>query len=95
MGLSNMLSKLFKKEGQDDSAQNQIKYKDFESIILPPEPRTKGILIYKTLNLGMGQTPFKNVSYIGENEAPLDDDTEEEMNLTEDIPEDLSGEEDQ
>ena len=53
MGLSNMLSKLFKKENTDISVQNPVKFKDFDSIIVPPEPKTRSILVYKTLNLGL------------------------------------------
>jgi len=53
MGLSNMLSKLFKKENAGTSVKIPVKFKDFDSIIIPPEPKTKGIFIYKTLNLGL------------------------------------------
>lgn len=53
MGLSNMLSKLFKKEGQESLEDNPIRYKDFDTIIPPPQPKTRGILVYKTMNLGL------------------------------------------
>lgn len=54
MGLSNMLYKLFKKDNADVSAQVPVKFKDFDSIIVPPEPRTTPILIYKSLDLDFG-----------------------------------------
>lgn len=61
MGLSNMLSKLFKKEMEDGRVMEDdpIKFKDFDSIISPPPPKTFGILIYKTMNLGMKDFSFK------------------------------------
>lgn len=58
MGLSNMLSKLFKKENAGTSVKIPVKFKDFDSIIIPPEPKTRGIFIYKTLNLGLEFSPI-------------------------------------
>lgn len=57
MGLSNMLSKLFKKENADNDVQIPVKFKDFDSIIVPPEPKTRGIFLYKTLDIGLEFTP--------------------------------------
>ena len=51
MSISNMLSKLLKKEVEDKTSNDAIIYKDFDSIIPPPEPKTVGILVYKTLDL--------------------------------------------
>jgi len=88
MGLSNMLSKLFKKENEDFFAQNPVKFKDFDSIIVPPEPKTRSILVYKTLNLGLEFTPNKkpgklqhtaNSSYIGDDAVLLTDDIVEDI----------------
>ena len=88
MGLSNMLLKLFKKENADSSVQNPVKFKDFDSIIVPPEPKTRSILVYKTLNLGLEFTPNKepgklqhtaNSSYIGDDAVLLTDDIVEDI----------------
>ncbi len=57
MGLSNMLSKLFKKENADIDVQVPVKFKDFDSIIVPPEPKTRGLFLYKTLDLGLEFAP--------------------------------------
>ena len=85
MGLSNMLSKLFKKEGEDASVQNPVKFKDFDSIILPPEPKTKGVLIYKTLNLGLEFRPKNNAPVISAVENDISEDYDEPIDLTEDV----------
>ena len=58
MGFSNMLSKLFKKENTGISVKIPVKFKDFDSIIIPPEPKTRGIFIYKTINLGLEFAPI-------------------------------------
>ena len=56
-----MLSKLFKKDNADVSVQLPVKFKDFDSIIVPPEPTTRPIFIYRTLDLNTdfeaGKTP--------------------------------------
>ena len=88
MGLSNMLSKLFKKENAGASVKIPVKFKDFDSIIIPPEPKTKGIFIYKTLNLGLefssipanqSQPPNQETSNGEEDEVLLTDDLVEEI----------------
>lgn len=93
MGLSNMLSKLFKKEGEDPSAQNPVKFKDFDSIILPPEPKTKGVLVYKTLNLGLEFRPKHKSPDVSAVENGSDEDYEDPIDLTEDISSELEEEE--
>ena len=85
MGLSNMLSKLFKKEGEDVSVQNPVKFKDFDSIILPPEPKAKGVLVYKTLNLGLEFRPKHEPPAISAVENGSSEEIEDPIDLTEDI----------
>ena len=89
MGLSNMLSKLFKKEGEDASVQNPVKFKDFDSIILPPEPKVKGVLIYKTLNLGLEFRPKNTTPVITAVENDISEDYDDPIDLTEDVSSNL------
>jgi len=93
MGLSNMLSKLFKKEGVDPSVQNPVKFKDFDSIILPPEPKAKGVLIYKTLNLGLEFTPKNQTSSISAVENSDSEEIDDSDEMTEDVSSDVKEEE--
>ena len=91
MGLSNMLSKLFKKENADISVQNPVKFKDFDSIIVPPEPKTRSILVYKTLNLGLEFTPDKEQVKTKATEQPILPDDGEVL-LADDIVEEVTEE---
>ena len=93
MGLSNMLSKLFKKEGVDSSVQNPVKFKDFDSIIVPPEPKAKGVLIYKTINLGMEFSPKNNKLDISAVESSKSDSADKSDELNEDVSSELIEEE--
>ena len=90
MGLSNMLSKLFKKENAGNSVKIPAKFKDFDSIIIPPEPKTRGIFIYKTLNLGL---EFSSIP-AAQNQSSDDEFSEiqEEVVHTEDIVEEITEE---
>ncbi len=88
MGLSNMLSKLFKKEKADISVQNPVKFKDFDSIIVPPEPKTRSILVYKTLNLGLEFTPNKKPGN-SQHTAVSSEVEDDEVLLTDDIVEEI------
>ncbi len=91
MGLSNMLSKLFKKENADVAVQIPVKFKDFDSIIVPPEPKTRPIFIYKTLDLGLEFTPDKSpeTAQAAENSSGSE---EEEVLLTDDMTEEITKE---
>lgn len=93
MGLSNMLSKIFKKEGEDSSVQNSVKFKDFDSIILPPEPKAKGVLIYKTLNLGLEFKPKNSTSVISAVENGTSEDYDEPVDINKDESSELVEEE--
>ena len=77
-----MLSKLFKKEGVDDSVQNPVKFKDFDSIILPPEPKARGVLLYKTLNLGMEFTPKPQATGMSAVEDSGTEDVDQSVDLS-------------
>ena len=89
MGLSNMLSKLFKKENAGSSVKNSVKFKDFDSIIVPPEPKTRGIFIYKTLNLGLEFSPIPATQNQQLNAETFEED---EVLLTEDLDEEITEE---
>ena len=91
MGLSNMLSKLFKKENTGTSVKIPVKFKDFDSIIIPPEPKTRGIFIYKTLNLGL---EFSQVS-TAQSPPPNNEQTSSEVDellLTDNFNEEITEE---
>ncbi len=89
MGLSNMLSKLFKKENADIAVQIPVKFKDFDSIIVPPEPKTRGIFIYKTLDLGIEIDPNKPPV----SQQSKSDTSEDAVLLTDDLVEEINEEE--
>jgi len=91
MGLSNMLSKLFKKENADVAVQIPVKFKDFDSIIVPPEPKTKGIFIYKTLDLGLEFNP-NNTPESHPTHADTSANEEDAVLLTDDIIEEIKEE---
>ncbi|MGI9554011.1 MAG: hypothetical protein ACR2NC_03715 [Thermodesulfobacteriota bacterium] len=93
MGLSNMLSKLFKKEGEDTSVQNPVKFKDFDSIILPPEPKPKGVLIYKSINLGLEIKHKNSTSDISAVDSSHSEDYDKPIDLTENVSSELAEEE--
>ena len=93
MGLSNMLSKLFKKEGEDVSVQNPVKFKDFDSIILPPEPKPRGILVYKTVNLGLECTSGSTMNGVETAEEADAEHTEDPAELNEDVAPETEAEE--
>ena len=82
MGLSNMLSKLFKKDNADVSVQIPVKFKDFDSIIVPPEPTTRPIFIYRTLDLNTDFEATKSPD-AGRGEAPLPDEVNAADTITE------------
>ena len=82
MGLSNMLSKLFKKDNADVSVQIPVKFKDFDSIIVPPEPTTRPIFIYRTLDLNTDFETGKSPD-TGRGEAPLPDEVNTADTITE------------
>ena len=88
-----MLSKLFKKEGVDASVQNPVKFKDFDSIILPPEPKAKGVLIYKTINLGLEFTPKNQTSSISAVENSDSEEIDDSDEMTEDVSSEVKEEE--
>ena len=91
MGLGNMLSKLFKKENVGTSVKNPVKFKDFDSIIVPPEPKTRGIFVYKTLNLNLEFTPItKNPD--PQQIAEIPSEIEDEVLLTDDLIEEIKEE---
>jgi hypothetical protein len=91
MGLSNMLSKLFKKENAGASVKIPVKFKDFDSIIIPPEPKTRGIFIYKTLNLGLEFAPITTTQSPPPN-AETFRDQEDAVLLTDDSIEEITEE---
>ena len=87
MGLSNMLSKLFKKENADVAVQIPVKFKDFDSIIVPPEPKASPIFLYKTLDLGLDFSPDKLPETDTSEENTSGNEGNEEVLLTDDIAE--------
>ncbi|MGI9534467.1 MAG: hypothetical protein ACR2NW_05920 [Thermodesulfobacteriota bacterium] len=93
MGLSNMLSKLFNKEGEDVSVQNPVKFKDFDSIILPPEPKTKSVLIYKSINLGLEIKPKNSTTDISTVDSSQSEDYDNPIDITENVSSELVEEE--
>ena len=77
-----MLSKLLKKEAEDKSSGTSAQYKDFNSIIPPPEPRTMGILIYRNIELETSDISLPSIEE-SIDQDPISEQDNEEVVLTE------------